>query len=415
MTARILSISEKTGGHRPPLQSIRLVGGRVATGARTALRANVEILKGRIGRVNLEESPARGATVNLEGYLILPGLINSHDHLEFNLFPRLGRGPYPNAQEWARDIYRPERSPLREHLSVPKPVRLWWGGIKNLLSGVTTVCHHNSWDNVLNDGFPVRVVRHYGWAHSLAFQNNVAAAFHLTAPEAPFLIHLGEGTDEVSREEIFTLDRIGTLNERTVLIHGVALNEAGHALRRKRGAALVWCPTSNRFTLGSTLDVRSISRSEDIALGSDSALTARGNLLDEIRAAHEEEHVPEESIYGMVTEPAARILRLRDGEGKIQTGSIADLIAIPWTEKTPAKSLMSINAAQIEMVMVSGRLHLASPGILRRWPAAQCSALESISVEGTQRLVRAPIQWLLSETRRCLPEDLWLAGRRVAS
>ena len=50
----------------------------------------------------------------------MPGLINAHDHLEFNLFPRLGRGPYPNAGEWARDIYHPDRSPIREQLRVPK-------------------------------------------------------------------------------------------------------------------------------------------------------------------------------------------------------------------------------------------------------------------------------------------------------
>ncbi len=54
-----------------------------------------------------------GVELDLDGLQILPGLINAHDHLEFALFPRLGRRIYSNATEWARDIYRPEESPVR--------------------------------------------------------------------------------------------------------------------------------------------------------------------------------------------------------------------------------------------------------------------------------------------------------------
>jgi hypothetical protein len=77
--------------------------------------------------------------MNLDAYQLLPGLINAHDHLDFNLFPRLGSGPYPNATAWAEDIYHPECSPVSQQLRLPKRIRLLWGGLKNLLSGVTTV------------------------------------------------------------------------------------------------------------------------------------------------------------------------------------------------------------------------------------------------------------------------------------
>src|SRR5574341_1387463 len=101
--------------------SLKLRGARVALDASAAIAADVEIEHGRIRRISPGDGgvhPGRcddgpGVEVDLHGYLILPGLINAHDHLEFNLYPRLGRGPYANAGAWARDIYHPGQPALR--------------------------------------------------------------------------------------------------------------------------------------------------------------------------------------------------------------------------------------------------------------------------------------------------------------
>jgi cytosine/adenosine deaminase-related metal-dependent hydrolase len=395
----------------------------VALDARSAIRADLEIGNGRILRLidrgwkrsGVEKSGSRSGRTEicLEGCLILPGLINSHDHLEFNLFPRLGRGPYPNFGKWADDIFYPERSPIREHLSIPKQVRLWWGGIKNLLSGVTTVCHHNAYERTLFDAdFPVRVVKRYGWAHSLRFGNDVRGAFLATRRGAPFIIHLAEGSDKQSGDEIFDLDRLGALNSRIVIVHGVGLTERGHELRRQRGAALVWCPTSNRFTLGATLDVAAMDRRDRISLGSDSALTAEGDLLDEIRAAHREGMDPWR-IYSMVTGYAADVLRLRNGEGKLQPGSNADLLVVKRQHVSPAETLINTRLDTIEMVMVSGKPHLLSSKLALSFPPDFLERLEDIEVGGTSCFVRATVRELLQKPRLRLGSNVCLAGKRV--
>jgi cytosine/adenosine deaminase-related metal-dependent hydrolase len=397
----------------------------VALDSSTPVRANLEIIDGRIFRLagqngngrrpKRTKSKSPREEISVEGCLILPGLINSHDHLEFNLFPRLGRGPYPNFEEWANDIFHPECSPVREHLSIPKRVRLWWGGLKNLLSGVTTVCHHNPYEeNIFGEGFPVRVVKRYGWAHSLRFGTNVRETFRSMPSNAPFIIHLGEGTDRQSQREIFDLGALGALDSRTVIVHGVGLTARGHVLRRQRGAALVWCPTSNRFTLGATLDPVLIKRDDRIALGSDSALTAEGDLLDEIRAAKREGMSPN-VVFSMVTKRGADVLQLDDGEGTLRSGSVADLAVVRWLDKTPAETLIKTRLEAIEMVMVSGRPHLASPQMTRRCPQELLEGFEEIEVEGTSRFVRAPVRWLLKESRELLGSDVRLAGKRVSA
>jgi cytosine/adenosine deaminase-related metal-dependent hydrolase len=78
---------------------IRLRGARVAVSATHTENVELDISRGRILRMSGEKNKAAEipatcdlTTYDLSGHLILPGLINAHDHLEFNLFPRLGVG-----------------------------------------------------------------------------------------------------------------------------------------------------------------------------------------------------------------------------------------------------------------------------------------------------------------------------------
>jgi cytosine/adenosine deaminase-related metal-dependent hydrolase len=403
-------------------RALWLKGGRVGLDARTAERADVEILNGRIRKLvvrsennALRHSAESIAIIDLRGYLILPGLINAHDHLEFNLYPRLGRGPYANYKAWAADIYRPKEAPLKEHLAVPEAVRLWWGGVKNLLAGVTTVCHHNPYvSKVFDNGFPVRVVNRFQWSHSLAFGKGLNERHCSAANDVPFIIHLGEGTDAQSAGEIFALQKLGALNSRSVIVHGVALNKAGLSLLDKLDAALVWCPTSNIFILRRTLNLQTVANFRRIALGSDSALTAQGDLLDEIRFAHAQREVTPERIYSLVTDMAADVLRLQNGEGTLRPGACADLIALKDTGQSPAEALTEARPGQIELVLKEGEPNLISSDFSERWTETLAEGFEPLTVQGVRRLVRAPIKWLIGETRNHLGNRFCLAGRRVS-
>src|SRR5690242_16280159 len=225
--------TEQSGPH-----TLRLTGARVVLGPSEAVSADVEILGGRITNVNRRpvsrKSPGE-TELNLEGYLLFPGLINSHDHLEFSLFPRLGNGPYKNFEKWAHDIYKPEEPPVWNHRQVPKGVRLWWGGVKNLLCGVTTVSQHNPYEAEFdNPAFPVRVLKPYGWAHSLTMGQDVAGACFRPPPGSPVFFSRGSGAATPSPNGLFQIDRLGCLRRRSVSTAAVCLGRGGGRLVPER-------------------------------------------------------------------------------------------------------------------------------------------------------------------------------------
>jgi cytosine/adenosine deaminase-related metal-dependent hydrolase len=335
-----------------------------------------------------------GVELDLGDLQLLPGMINAHDHLEFALFPRLGNGPYPNAGEWARDIYHPDQSPIREHLSVPKRLRLLWGGLRNLLSGVTTVAHHNPYDELFDQDFPVRVVKHFGWAHSLDFAPSLMELVNATPPDAPFLIHLGEGTDAASAAELTRLRALGALNRRTVLVHGVGLTAEDWQLVADKGAAMVWCPQSNLFTLGRTLAIESLPKGIAVALGTDSPLTSQGDLLDELRGAAAILGVDTAKLCPMVTHVPREILRLPPRP---------DWIAAAAFSERP------------ELVVIGERIHLIGRRLAEQLPRTLRDQFNPILLQGRPEvLVRWNIaSWIADTARRLDGLPLTLSGREI--
>src|SRR5687767_1636353 len=70
--------------------------------------------------------------LKLDGALVLPGFINSHDHLDFNIFPQFGTKIFSNYREWGPDIQSENKSLIQQVLKIPLQTRIKWGVFKNL-------------------------------------------------------------------------------------------------------------------------------------------------------------------------------------------------------------------------------------------------------------------------------------------
>jgi cytosine/adenosine deaminase-related metal-dependent hydrolase len=395
-------------------------GARYALNACESKTGSILIDGGRVAYAGDELSidrqlAADDVELDLNGFLLLPGLVNPHDHLQFALYPRLGNGPYRNYIEWGADIHVRNAHIIAKQHELSREVRLWWGGLRNLLCGVTTVCHHDPlWPSLQGSDFPVRVVKKYGWAHSLALGGDLAARRASLEPGAPFILHACEGVDERAREEVYELDRRDLIDANTVLVHGLALDEDGISLLRKRGASLILCPSSNEFLFDQLPSVDALSKIKKLSLGSDSSLTAQGDLLDEIRLAVQRCGIRPATAYAMVTYDAASILQLDENEGTIAAGGMGDFIAVRDGGLSPAGTLASLSTNDVELVIIGGCVQLASDAARERLPAAARSGLEPCWIDDALRWIRGPVTSFLRQAEKVLGVgQVRLGGRRL--
>lgn len=359
--------------------------------------------------------PSPDVSLDLSGYTLFPGLINAHDHLEFGLFPRLGRPPYKNATEWARDIQGTFAPIIKMYTAVPRDVRLWWGALRNLLCGVTTVCHHNPADPVLRTAnFPLHVVADFDWAHSLAFSNDLLETHHNSVPSRPFIVHACEGLDEEARTEFAQLLEMNVVDDRTVLVHGLAMTSEEINKLNLCGASIITCPSSNQFLFSKAPSFEQLMKVNRLAIGSDSPLTADGDLLDEISFCRDALQLSPETIFDLVSSSPASILRLSIDAGDIRPGAPADLFAVRSSAVSPAQHLVSLSWHDVELVIVGGVVRLASDELFERLPASLRSRLEPLSIDGVIRWIDAPVASLFESAAKVLgAENVSINGRRI--
>ncbi len=363
------------------------------------IATSLRLLRGRVDEIDAR--PRNGdLIVDLKGDVIAPGLINAHDHLEFNCFKRLKwREQYRNASEWIADFQpRFASDPdLLAPLAIPLADRLWIGGLKNLLSGVATVCHHNPWHRALDVGFPVRVVKNFRYRHSLLIDGDrVADSYRRTPQVWPWIIHLAEGIDEAAAAERSRLQQLGCLQANTVLVHGVGLTAADQAHVINSGGALVWCPSSNQFLFGKTANVTAFAAARRAALGSDSRLSGERDLLAELKVAHATRQVDAKTLFRMITSDAAKILRLPHA-GRIASRLPADLTILRLQIADPFEAIISAQRADIRLVMIAGKPCVGDLDMAPVFTATKVSTTR-VRVDGVEKIMAAGLAHRLQST-----------------
>ncbi|EQA44372.1 amidohydrolase [Leptospira broomii serovar Hurstbridge str. 5399] len=347
-----------------------IINARAVTPVGILENATIRVRDGRIASIRKgrpsDNLPIR---LNLGGMFVYPGLINAHDHLLGSYLPKVGTNrPYPNWLPWDNDLKSSVVFAERQQL---EPEQLYFlGSYKNLISGVTSVQDHipHFVQEPFVDQVPVRILNRYTLAHSicsysLGWGDGPTIEYERAKKEdLPFVTHIGEGFDEESENSVQILESLGGLGEHSVLVHGIAFDEADIQAIAKAKAHFVWCPESNLYMFGKTTAIRAILEAGiNVSLGTDSPLSGSLNILDEIKNARSffrkeyGEDLDPKMIFQMVTSNPAKAFRISKDLGSLEEGKIADILVLSSEKEDAYEALCSADLDSIRLVIKDGK------------------------------------------------------------
>lgn len=347
---------------------------------------------------------AKKSELSFENAIIYPALINSHDHLVGNWFPAaISKEKFPNSHIWVEE--------MRNHPTYLERNQYWindgsflltkekemvlckLGVYKNLFSGVVAVQDHApKQKQEYYDSFPIEVVQNYTQCHSLPLGNwwggeSAEIEFAKANGKLPFILHLGEGIDEITAQEFSQLKKRNLLAENTLMIHGIALSRNDISEIAQAGASICWCPASNQNLIGDHLDINAcLEFGVNVVLGTDSTLSGSVNLLAEMRFANAHfRGVSSKDIFKMVSCNAAKALRLEEKYGSLDSAT-SELLVLDKFLDEPFDNLIYSHPKHIKLLVHNNKVLLGDRKYLEYFDY-ELSDYTFYNVEGREKFV----------------------------
>jgi len=343
---------------------------------------------------------ADGATVIETQGVIVPGLIDMHNHILFDIFNNddwMPNKTYANHTEWPNEPKYAAMLDVKqclENASQGKPD--WckpmpyatkegnlkceldkWGELKGLVAGTTSIvglpgtsyaCFGSlarSIGGAPNDLCEDKIQTSALFPPSQASADGVCKNYTSGTTEA-YLIHCGEGVDGLALGEFSTLGTASTEDgclfaPGTVITHGTAFGPAEFAKMAETGMKLTWSPASNVALYGQTTDIpAALDAGVLVSMGPDWSMGGSQNMLDELRFAdawddaHWNNRLSPKDLVTMATHNGAASLGLGDRMGQIKAGFLADLFVVDGDPSMPYESVLAASPREVRLVMVAG-------------------------------------------------------------
>lgn len=372
------------------------------------------------GTVCSTQAGAMGATIIVTNGVIAPGLIDTHNHILFDMFDDddwLPTKVYQNHNQWTAEPKYAAMVDVKQCLANDSAKPAWcamtsygntlgslrceidkFGELKGLIAGTTSIvglpgtsasCFSSlarSID-VAQNGFGIDKIQ----TSALFPPSNpdgVCANYASMKTDA-FLVHTGEGVDATARNEFASL---GTMTAtqgclyapQTAITHGTAFGATEFQAMAAKGMKLTWSPASNNALYQQTTDVpAALAAGVKVSLAPDWSMGGSQNLLDELRFANawDDQHwsnkLSPKDLVVMTTKNPAEQLALSSKIGEVKVGLVADLFVVSGDASKPYDAILGATPKTVAMVMVGGQILYGDVSIKAAGPATPgCETLD---------------------------------------
>ena len=346
--------------------------------------------------------------VDVGSSLVLPGLIDLHNHLAYNTLPLwteptraadkpfLHHNTWPGAKSYAPTVTWPAYTFV---IAAPQEL-LAYAETRAIVGGTTTTLGSPP-KNRSRDGCVVRTAE-----DQLCGTNRRSPVYTSTLTLQPaglaekavrmrdgssFIYHCSEGrVGTVVAREFHDASTAGCLQERFIAVHCNAIEPGAFTTWRRHGA-VVWSPFSNLWLYGSTTDVpAAIDAGLTVCLGSDWGPSGTRSVLGELKAAR---LVSDARGWGLADSDLVRMVTTNPGDvlarswrhqiGRLQPGAVGDVLVIRATGRAdPFRTLVKARERDVDLVVLGGRAQYGKPALMA---TAGSAGTTSLKVDGEVR------------------------------
>ena len=410
----------------------------------TLLLTNTSLVNGTLLIVNRHIAavgtgvriPTDALVIHTDG-IILPGLIDVHNHLTWNIFPRWKpTKPFASRYDWQREssygtlLEEPHRRLIEAGLSCEMQR---YAEVKAISQGVTSVigslrhpCNEGLARNLDNDPALGRIL--YDVFPLQMSDEKLQEADETLSSNGALFIHLAEGSihDGTTAAEFALLKERHLLRPGLSIIHGIALTDEDFRAMSNASVGFVWSPRSNHELYGETANLQAALESQIVtAIAPDWSPTGSDGLLSELNYAvrwnAERQHslFDARSLLAMATVNPAKLVHLDQRLGALREGFLADVVVLRSDEKDdPFDSVTNASPKDVLLVIIDGQPVYGDRALMERLVSAT-STLEELDVCGTKKSIAWPnelgVQRSFRQTQRLLDDALRRWGQRLAS